>query len=604
MAINPQYTTIGRLFSNRYSFLVPKYQRNYAWEEEQVGDFLDDLQKCYYAAERGRRQHFFGGTVSVTQQVRGSPRQDLQVVDGQQRLATSVLLMAQVIRRYELFMNEAEQSNDMTNKDLAERRIHLLEEAYVEFADEEDQAPATLDKMKLSGPDNQFFQDLIRNRNPNSSQRESHKRLEDAYKAMDKKLGALVDGQPTISDKLRALKRIEDVMVEDFSLIHITTDNKTDAYRLFQVLNDRGMSLTEGDLLRATTLELLGDPRWRTHQESAEKLWDQILSGAPNTTEAFLRAYYSSVCGKRPGKTTLLDEFLERFFPQRDTPPETEQEAKVIVETIKNLHSESEKFHCLIDGDWPYEEDGVTTLWARDRLRLLIIELKHTNCIPLLLAACKLPAEKFSEIVRCVERFAFRYKIICNAHMTPLQNVYYTQAVSIRADVSNYRTSSLRTAMHELMSKVPDSLFESALNRQTYSKAGGNKAIKYLLLSVEHYWLWINRGATGEPRCIDESVMFDFPNTTIEHIYPQSATGTRKSAPMEQLKHSLGNLTVMGAGPNSIADDSDFTTKKSILTQSNLQINILLGQNAQWTRTEVTAWQRNIVEVAKKVFTM
>lgn len=601
MAINPQYTTIGKLFSNRYSFFVPKYQRNYAWEEEQVGDFLDDLQKCYDAADTARRQHFFGGTVSVTQQVRGSTRLDLQVVDGQQRLATSVLLMAQVIERYKRLMDDATRNNDSANKDLAERRIHLLEEAYIEFADEEDQAPATLDKLRLSGPDHQFFQDLIRNCSP-VVQRESHRRLQDAYVAMDKKLRELVDRQPVIIDKLRALKKIEDVMVEDFSLIHITTDNRTDAYRLFQVLNDRGMSLTEGDLLRATTLELLGDSRWRAQQESAEKLWDQILSGAPTATEAFLRAYYSSVCGKRPSKTTLLDEFLDKFFPKRAIPPQTENEANAIVQTIQEILSETVRFRGLVDGDWPYEADTITTLWARDRLRLLVIELKHTNCIPLLLAACRLSSEEFAKVIRIVERFVFRYKIICSAHMTPLQNAYYAQAVAIRGNPRGFRVSSLQAALHELMPKVPDPLFESALAKQFYSRAGGNKAIKYLLLSVEHYWMWFTRGAQGEPTCIDESVMFDFPNTSLEHIYPQSATGAKKSAVLEPLKHTLGNLTVMGVGPNNIADDNDFSVKKPIFIQSNLQINQFIARNARWSRAEIATWQTKIIDVAKKVF--
>ena len=66
---------------------------------------------------------------------------------------------------------------------------------------------------------------------------------------------------------------MEDILIEDFTVIHISTDSKTEAYRLFQVLNDRGISLTDGDLLRARTLELLDNGAFETQQTTAETEW-------------------------------------------------------------------------------------------------------------------------------------------------------------------------------------------------------------------------------------------------------------------------------------------------------------------------------------------
>lgn len=43
MVISPIYITIGRMFEQNFLFEVPKYQRYYAWESEQVSDFIKDL---------------------------------------------------------------------------------------------------------------------------------------------------------------------------------------------------------------------------------------------------------------------------------------------------------------------------------------------------------------------------------------------------------------------------------------------------------------------------------------------------------------------------------------------------------------------------------
>lgn len=89
-------------------------------------------------------------------------------------------------------------------------------------------------------------------------------------------------------------------------------------YRLgFQVLNDRGAGLTEGDLLKSKTLEVL-EKHFSIKQASIETAWDEILQDEPKQVEQFLRYYYASVCGNRVGRTTLYDDFLTaRVFSQQ-----------------------------------------------------------------------------------------------------------------------------------------------------------------------------------------------------------------------------------------------------------------------------------------------
>ena len=69
MHINPAQVSIGEMLSNRGTFEVPKYQRNYAWDESQIASFLKDLDLCRGArlADADKpRHHFFGGIVTTS----------------------------------------------------------------------------------------------------------------------------------------------------------------------------------------------------------------------------------------------------------------------------------------------------------------------------------------------------------------------------------------------------------------------------------------------------------------------------------------------------------------------------------------------------------
>ena len=63
-------------------------------------------------------------------------------------------------------------------------------------------------------------------------------------------MNTIVAAQRTVPKKLDVLETFERIIAEDCTVIHIVTDVESEAYGLFQVLNNRGTNLTEGDLLR------------------------------------------------------------------------------------------------------------------------------------------------------------------------------------------------------------------------------------------------------------------------------------------------------------------------------------------------------------------
>ncbi|MCX2741456.1 DUF262 domain-containing protein [Pontibacter anaerobius] len=601
MRVEPVHASVGSFFGHKPMYRVPKYQRGYAWDDTEIDDFLQDLELCFKKRKAGNPiNHFFGGIVSVINSVPGVVNQsEFELVDGQQRMATFVLLMASVINVYKELLLEAISINDEKNKKIINNRIAELSLRYIEFEQETNRDINTVEVFILSKADQQFFRDIIRLANPTQS-RDSHRKIESAYNKITDRIRVLTGTNDLVS-KIDNLEVFNDIIDGDFSLIHIKTFNKKEAYTLFRVLNDRGKSLTDGDLLRARILELL-EPH-SSQQASVESLWDEILSDSPRVTEEYLRWIYASYAGVRAGANTLFDDFLSQFYPQNSNAAISTINANEILTTTRNVHKDILNCRKITNGIWPYQLTSPITLWDANRLTLLIKDLRLTLAMPLLLAACNLDQRQFSTIVQMFERFMFRFKVIGNQHVTPVVNIIHNQSTQIRTNLATYSTNTLESALNALqMDKVPDTLFRSLLENLNYKEGGSNQPIKYFLITVEHYLRWYEAGAAGNPVCMDKTRIYDFSSTTIEHVYPRNAPLTNRDAMLEPLKNSLGNLTIMGPSDNVLGSNDNFIIKKPIFEDSSVKMNQIIGRNIHWSETEVVTRANQLKDVACAVF--
>ena len=234
---------------------------------------------------------------------------------------------------------------------------------------------------------------------------------------------------------------------------------------------------------------------------------------------------------------------------------------------------------------------------------MLVTHLKHTNAMPLLLSLQLLSAERFSESVASIERFVFRYKTIGNAHVSPMTELYLKHAKAIRASVSGYKIASLRTDLQALINKsVPEELFRANLRQTRYSPRAGNSHIRYMLIAIEDHLDWLQGTATGAPKCRDKALVFDFSNTTLEHIYPRSASAADKNRVLEPFKETLGNLTIFGPEDNDKLANKNFSDKRATLIKSKLRMNQDIGANTTWGRAQVKARSASLVDMAVKLF--
>ena len=610
MTIHTDQYSIKALFEQKQTFIVPKYQRGYAWDDEAISDFIEDISECFKARQAGtEKHHFFGGVVTVRKEASGSTRDNYEIIDGQQRLASFVLLAGSIVRHIESTIAELKDKNTLDedeNKALSylEETIKKASQLYLTFRDNKGIEYTDVPKLNLSKADDTFFQEMLSGNILTEKTRESHNRLVYAWESLCKFVqNKLVYGSLSAAEKATRIQQFLDgVLGKDCTAIFMCSDARPEAYQIFQVLNDRGVHLGKGDLLRAGTLELLDERKFENTQDKVANQWDAILSYAPKIIDDYLLWYFSSMEGRRPKPVELAEEFLEYRFKCKDQDSVSAQGARLILSEAERLNSAFETLAAMNDGDWPCPKDKNVSIWDRERLRMLVTHLKHTNAMPLLLALTLLKPKQFAEAVVCIERFVFRYKTIVNAHVTPMTNAYLRQAKAIRDAPDKYLIKDLRKELSDLIEKyAPDSIFETAVKEIKFSP-GGNAYIRYFLITIEDYIKWYESGAQGVPKCKDKTRVLDVNKTTIEHVYSQNIKGASKDDALEGVKNTLGNLTVLSPEDNDALANNAPDKKFEALAKSNLKINRDIANNNDWTQQIVEKRTEKLAKLAIKVF--
>ncbi|HEU5384074.1 MAG TPA: DUF262 domain-containing HNH endonuclease family protein [Ktedonobacteraceae bacterium] len=587
MIIATENLHIGDLISRRVPFVVPKYQRPYAWEEEEVNDFIRDLKELYELRIEDPlhpQAHFFGGIVSVDRIAPNTFTGRVHdVIDGQQRLATVMLTVSLLVKGLEQLANQATNAGDPHTAQTAVSHADTIKESYLEYKEVVSSRTQMRIRLRLSRIDEVFFEALIKNGSGSvqpaqAVQRVSQERLLKAWTLLNQQLIQPILDNPALNltEKLDHFLALRSSITEDCYIIHIVSDNVSEAFRLFAILNDRGKSLSEADLLRVHTLELLEGYDWE--QDQVEQCWDEMLGIKETELAQFLRAYYPSHKGERAPSGDFADHFKKQFFNYK-LPLQVDQIAELQT-GIARMRGESRVFLDIANGQWPFETPKVS-VWERDRLSYLIKVLKHTLCIPLLLSAYQgLPEAEFSRLISVLERFVFRYITMVGAHAGRLGEVYYRYARGFRQNQAGFDVISLQGELATLQrSNAPDSFFEEAMKQKLVYSSSMRPGLRYFLTTVEYYLPWYNRGANGQPSP-ETTRMFDVNQVSIEHIYPQKPA---TSDPLlEPLKHDIGNLTFWGPSDNSSATNAPFATKKALYGSSMVRLNQALATLPTW----------------------
>lgn len=530
---------LRKVFSSDYEFAIPEYQRPYRWGTDQALQLLDDLEE---SLDRDPDEPYFLGSLVL---VRRSET-EYDVIDGQQRLTTLTMLFA-VLR-------------ELSTGTISDELRDLILEPGSELSD-----IAPKPRLELRPQDKKFFEKYV--------QTPGH--IQDLCALSDS--AALSEPQRAIRDNAKALhgrltgwedakrRKLATLASTRTYLVIVSTPDLNSAYRIFSVLNARGLDLSPADIFKSRVIGAIDDEtdyakRWEDAEESL---------GSDDFTELF-RDIRTVVSGER-ARRELLREFPEQVlngYLVDGRPGDFIEElllpyAKAYERTI--AHDFGPGFEWRPVNDW--------------LKRLAMIDNKDWR--PCALWALKHypdDVQFLKEFLRRLERLAASF-LLRGEYTTPRTGRY----LDLLKELKN--GSGLDAPSFELTAEEKTDT-RRALDGAIYKMQ--TKRARYVLLRLD------------EILAKDPGVTYAQSIISIEHVLPQNPkAGSQWEADFsieerENWTHRLGNLLLLNHRKNSQAQNYDFATKKERYFKSGSAIFALTTQvlgHDSWTPAVTEARQ-------------
>lgn len=301
--LNIDQKTVKGLFSDTQAdYLIPDYQRPYAWEDTECQTLWDDLFAFAIpeddASRFKREDKYYLGPI-VTFKNEGGKQ---EIIDGQQRL-TSLLLLLRAF--YERSSNQKDSETESMRK-MIEQCIWKTDEF-----DKPDQNALKIDSEVATDEDKGEFLEILKS----GKARDNYKsQYAENYRFFEKKIDEFVNKLPDF------FKYLPVRILNNCILLPIEAENQDTALQIFSTLNDRGKPLSDADIFKAQFYKhysAMGQKedfidRWNKLADLASATFKNTSSGSP-MDELFTRyMYYQLALQGNTNTSTGLRKFYER----------------------------------------------------------------------------------------------------------------------------------------------------------------------------------------------------------------------------------------------------------------------------------------------------
>jgi uncharacterized protein with ParB-like and HNH nuclease domain len=311
--IESRNLSLSTIFQDFYS--VPDFQREYVWQKDQVQKLLEDLFEGLGLDEGDTNlsEYFLGSIVVYPDST--DDKQTFQLIDGQQRLTTIYLIFC-VIRD--------------TIKKLGDNSKAI--EGYLQGTTQNTDTGEDIDKPRLSLQYDSFGQKLINDYILNGKEPDrlllqssaSTQNIAKAWKVIQKFFS------DNLEEDIKLYKKVSTAIANRTKLIRIETPNLTNALKVFETINERGIGLTPVDLLKNYLFIHTAKEKERgRHWQALTKKWEELLKLLHENKQQplqFLRYYLMS-----------HDEFIGKYFRSQFTELKYEFQQSVSQTSGSNL---------------------------------------------------------------------------------------------------------------------------------------------------------------------------------------------------------------------------------------------------------------------------
>lgn len=531
------------LEANR-KYIVPRFQREYSWEENELLTLWEDIFKnisiCKESGSKNVSNYFIGSLVLIGNDTNG---EEFEIVDGQQRLTTISILLAAI---GDFFYKQKEDKRgdaifryiEGTDKE-GEMFFKLVNENTGNFlpcrilAKEKDYklTPRGKEEERLLNAYNYFFDKL-----------NNEELIKDFKKYVDPEgiNSMYIDGMSSID----IAKLIRDQILE-FTIVFITVDNLSDAYKIFETLNAKGKNLEAIDLIKNSIFSVLTE---KHPSDKAKEIWKKIqgnLNG--ENRDLFYRQFWISKYSFST-KRDLYKSFNKIIHNDKDR----------YLEFLEELDRESIWYESIINPiyenfpqqDYKFEYDALKAfkIFNVSQVRVILLSLKRAK------EEQRIKFKDYKKAIEALEKFHFMYIAVCSGSGSGIERILSKNALHITNTKEIAKMKNVIDALIlDLRNKKPEyEVFESRFEEIMFTnkKTKQKKLIQYIFKNIEN-----------KSRSTSELIIND---VTIEHIMSQSNN--------IECMGKIGNLVPLDGDINSKMGNIDFNKKIERLKKSELNI--------------------------------
>ena len=494
---------IGKIFSSDFFFKVPDYQRPFSWDEDNFVDLIDDL-----ISAQSEQQYFLGTLVLHQKELKNH----YDVVDGQQRLTTLLILMA-VLR-------------DLIADDTFKKQIQG------KIVQEQNKVDGIPEKPRIEVKDRAIFRELILNNNGTNTK----KKITDLSEPEVRYLHAIKIFKEKV-DKWtqQEIEKFTQFVNQKCVIIYLSTSTFDDAFKLFTIVNDRGKQLRRIDILKAQNISpdavVIPATRVKISQD-----WETLENDLGETTLESILHLIRMIFIKEKPQEDIFNEFEKRIFKKGLI-----SKGEDFVDVVKKYGDLYRKI--FIDKDYLDEKDA-NFIKFKSLIHIMDIEYESSEwraC--LLFFADKFKGESFYEFLLKLEKI-FLESWVAATRKDERFGIY--AAILKKIELANTTNDVLKNISYD-----NDKILRAIRSNNFY----GSRYAKYFLLRLEIL-------------ASEHDVYKEFNAKSIEHIFPQnpkSDSNWSKDPDFKEHKtvvNNIGNLVLLSKGKNSSASNNEFSIKK------------------------------------------
>lgn len=558
---NTTNQTWRQLLGGGLSYIIPKYQRDYSWTQDEWEDLWQDIHNVLSLSDEPA--HYMGYLVLQTKD-----NKIFEVIDGQQRLTTLSLLALAVIKcLQDLIAEKIDAENNS-------KRIEQLRNTFIGYLD-----PVTLvvqSKLTLNKNNNSYYSDFIvplaklPQRNLRTSEHQLRKAFEWFYERVKKDYGQKSDGK-------NLAKFIEDLSDKLFFTV-ITVTDELNAFKVFETLNARGVRLSPTDLLKNYLFSVAS--RENPHQseiDALERRWESMVGklGGESFSD-FLRTHWNS--RRRFVRTSDLFKTIRSETPDK----------KAVFELLRSMEEDIDLYAALANPD--------DDIWDKNNHSQHIRELRMFSVRqpwPLLISAHRMfDKSGFSEILRACSIISFRYNVIGGLASNEQERLYNNIAQQISSKELPDPASVIKSLGQVYLEDDKFTYFFGEKVFKTTSSRN-KQIVRYILFQIESHITHRNLDS-------------DSPKYSIEHILPENPDANWSQfsdQQFDQYLYRLGNMTLLESGANKDLGNSAFDKKREVYKKSDFEITKKLSNdNDVWNVDRLASRQKWLAKQATSLW--